>query len=179
MRGLSACSTTPRSKATYSTDGLCPNSYECIYERYTFNRPNISKCDEVSAMTDRTCIICRDEMILHEAGADGPNTTEKGCLVATFSISTVFARGLSANRVAPHVVGRSWKPPPHGQELGRPVPAINARRGFCQPQLNCAMSSQTIVTLSRNNATDQAEVAWYLISMRRTAEKFHASFALP
>jgi len=43
--------------------------------------PNAT-ADEMTAMTDRTCIICRDEMILHEAGEtpvnpDGPNTTPK------------------------------------------------------------------------------------------------------
>ena len=43
--------------------------------------PNAT-ADEMTAMNDRTCIICRDEMVLHEAGqapvnADGPNTTPK------------------------------------------------------------------------------------------------------
>lgn len=43
--------------------------------------PNAT-ADEMAAMSDRTCIICRDEMVLHEAAevpvnADGPNTTPK------------------------------------------------------------------------------------------------------
>jgi E3 ubiquitin-protein ligase synoviolin len=43
--------------------------------------PNAT-ADEMAAMSDRTCIICRDEMVLHEAreapvNPDGPNTTPK------------------------------------------------------------------------------------------------------
>lgn len=43
--------------------------------------PNAS-ADEMAAMSDRTCIICRDEMVLHETGearsnAEGPNMTPK------------------------------------------------------------------------------------------------------
>ncbi|KAF9467259.1 hypothetical protein BDZ94DRAFT_1318695 [Collybia nuda] len=43
--------------------------------------PNATQ-EEMTAMSDRTCIICREEMVLNEAGeapanADGPNTTPK------------------------------------------------------------------------------------------------------
>lgn len=47
--------------------------------------PNAT-AEELESMSDRTCIICRDDMILHESGpeheqtpanSDGPNTTPK------------------------------------------------------------------------------------------------------
>ncbi|KAH9083589.1 hypothetical protein EDB83DRAFT_2562774 [Lactarius deliciosus] len=79
-------------------------------ERY----PNATQ-EEMSAMSDHTCIICREEMVLPDPSPrdqavppgtaapmrDGPNMTPKKLPCGHIFHFIVFARGLSGNKVVP------------------------------------------------------------------------------
>lgn len=88
--------------------------------------PNAT-ADEMTAMSDRTCIICRDEMVLHEAAevpvnADGPNTTPKKLPCGHVFHFHCLRSWLERQQSCPTCRRTVLESPSQGPVPGRPAP---------------------------------------------------------
>ncbi|GLB37253.1 putative RING-H2 zinc finger domain containing protein [Lyophyllum shimeji] len=92
--------------------------------------PNAT-ADELATMSDRTCIICREEMVLHEAGqapasSDGPNTTPKKLPCGHIFHFHCLRSWLERQQSCPTCRRTVLDPHPQGTEPAAPAPAAAA-----------------------------------------------------